>query len=381
MEEKVEGTILLKIIPHSSLYRGEYLTRVLSKGEKSWVIEMPEERGKFIPLPVGTVVEVFFVNIHGAPFQSEIVARGFKEGRTLTIASPGSISRGGRDNRSREMARVIAVSSGKGGAGKSTVVINLALALQSLGKKTCIVDVDLGTANVDFLLQINAKYNLFHLVNGQKEIEEIIIHGPQGLMLIPGGAGMDEIANLKEWQFSRLISAFNKLDSYVDYLFLDTGSGVSRNVTNFLLAADEIVLVATPDPHAIMDVYSLIKVLANYEVQSRIKLIVNKSQEEREAYNIWDAISTASRQFLNLPVEYLGTIPRSEAIALSVKKQEPFLLKYPKHHAAQKILEISKLLIGTTSEKKEEKLSFIHKLKKVIYSMSLQDTIRNGNGY
>lgn len=373
-EEKGESAVL-KIIPRSSLYRGEYITRVISRGEKSWVIAMPEERGRFIPLPVGTVVEVSFINVPGASFQSEIIARSFKEGRTLTIASPDAISRGGREKNPAGLARVIAISSGKGGAGKSTVTINLALAMLSLGKKTCIVDADLGTANVDFLLQVKAPYNLSHLLNGQKEIEEIIVYGPQGLMLVPGGSGLVELANLKDWQFSRLISAFNKLDAYVDYLLLDTGSGVSRNVTNFLLAADEIVLVTTPDPHAIMDVYSLIKVLASYEVQSAIKLIVNKAEKEQEAYHIWNTVSTASRHFLNLSVEFLGIIPRCEAIALSVRKQEPFFLHHRKHYAAEKILKISKLLIGSTSVgNKKEGVSFIHKLKKTIHSMATRDT-------
>jgi len=379
MEEKVDS-VVLKIVPHSSLYKGEYITTVLSRGDKSWVIAMPEEEGRFIPLPVGTVVDVSFMNVSRAPFQSEIIARSFKEGRTLTIASPGSISRAGREDRPAGTSRVIAVSSGKGGVGKSTVAINLALALLSLGKRTCLIDVDLGTANIDFLLQLTSPYNLFHLINGQKEIEEIIVYGPQGLMLVPGGSGLDELANLKDWQFSRLISAFNKLESYADYLLLDTGSGVSRNVTNFLLAADEIVLVTTPDPHAIMDVYSLIKVLANYEVQSRITMIVNKAGKEQEAYQIWDTISSASRHFLNLPVEYLGAIPRCDAIALSVKNQEPFFLHNRKHSAAEKILKICELLIGTPpAENKEERPSFLHKLKKVIQTMTLRDPMRNEN--
>ncbi|RJX23905.1 MAG: hypothetical protein C4554_09910 [Dethiobacter sp.] len=379
--ENMESTFL-KIKPHSKLYKGEFITRVLSQGKKSWVIAMPEAKGKFIPLPVGTVVEVSFLHGHRAPFQSEIVARSFDGGRNLTIAAPGAISRGGREDKPASASRVIAMSSGKGGVGKSTATVNVALALQSLGKRTCIIDVDLGTANIDILLQLKAPYNLFHLVNGQKEIEEIIVHGPQGLMLVPGGSGLDELANLKDWQFSRLITAFNKLDSLADYLLLDTGSGVSRNVTNFLLAADEIVLIATPDPHAIVDVYSLIKVLANYEVKSGIKLIVNKAEKEKEAYHVWDTISFASRQFLHLPVEYLGAIPFCDAIAHSVKNQEPFFLYNRQHYVAEKFLKISELLIGAVPVVKGNAgmLPFIHKLKKVITFMNLRDTMRNKNG-
>jgi len=366
----VEGTIL-KIKPRSELYRGEFTTTVLGQGEKTWVIGMPEVKGKFIPLPVGTIVEVSFLDGNSPSFQSEIVGRSFGGGRNLTITSPLAISRGGRNGKNKSASKVIAFSSGKGGVGKSTITINVALALQLLGKRSCIIDVDLGTANVDVLLQLNTPYNLYDLISGEKEIEDIIVTGPQGLLLVPGGSGLDELANLKEWQFSRLISAFNKLEEEVDYLLLDTGAGVSRNVTNFLMAADEIVLIAVPEPHAIMDVYSLIKVLTRYEINSRIKLIVNKVEEEEEAHNVWNTISSVSREFLDLPVEYLGLIPYSDAIALSVKKQEPFLLHNRKHPAAQNIIRITELLTGETSKKETGFLPFINKLKRIFKTTTL----------
>ncbi|MDO9533829.1 MAG: AAA family ATPase [Bacillota bacterium] len=362
----------MKIKPRSELYRGEFTTTVLDQKEKTWVIGMPEVKGKFIPLPVGTVVEVSFLDGNKPSFQSEIVGRSFIGGRNLTITAPLSISRGGRNGKNKSVGRVIAFSSGKGGVGKSTITINVALALQSLGKRCCIIDVDLGTANVDVLLQLKTPYNLYDLISGEKEIEDIIVTGPQGLLLVPGGSGLDELANLKEWQFSRLISAFNKLEEAVDYLLLDTGAGVSRNVTNFLMAADEIVLIAVPEPHAIMDVYSLIKVLTRYEIKSRIKLIVNKVEEEEEAYNVWNTISSVSREFLDLPVEYLGLIPYSDTIALSVKKQEPFLLYNPKHPAAKNFLRITELLTGEESKKEETGfLPFINKLKRIFKTTSL----------
>jgi flagellar biosynthesis protein FlhG len=364
-----EGS-LLKIRPHSELYRGEYKTKILHLGDKTWLIAMPEEKGRFIPLPVGTVIDVKFLHEQRPYFQSEIVARSFTGGRNLTITAPGSISRAGRKVKGHsgkeKRSRVIAFSSGKGGVGKSTIILNVALALQILGKKTCIIDADLGTANIDILLQLEAPYNLYHLIEGQREIEEIIVCGPQGLLLVPGGSGLEVLANLREWQFSRLITAFNKLESIVDYLLLDTGAGVSRNVTNFLLAADEIVLIATPDPHAIMDVYSLIKILKNYEVTSAIKLIVNMTEKEEEAYQVWNVISAASREFLGLPVEYLGLIPFSNVIALSVKKQEPFFLSYPKHKVSTNILKITRLLAGISLEKEErDSLPFIYRLRNI----------------
>lgn len=362
-------SLILKVTPRSSLYKGSYITKVLSEGERAWVISMPEVKGRFIPLPVGTILEVEFVNVKRPPFQAEVLNRSFGSGRNLTISAPGTVSRGGRDTKSKH-CRVIAFSSGKGGVGKSTIIINVALALNFLGNRCCIIDVDLGTANVDTLLKVNAPYNLHHLVEGEKNIEEIIVKGPEGLLLVPGGSGLDKLANLKEWHFSRLISAFNRLEDMADYLLLDTGAGVSRNVTNFLLAADEIVLIATPEPHAIMDVYALIKVLANYEIKSSIKLIVNKIEKEEEALHVWNTISAASRHFLNIPVENLGYIPYSKAIALSVKKQEPFFLTSPKSNVTENILKISEMLAGSPKEigieKEKGHLPFIHRLKKII---------------
>lgn len=371
-----EGTVL-KIKSRSELYRGEFTTTVLGQGEKTWVISMPEVKGKFIPLPVGTIVEVNFLDGKRPSFQSEIIGRSFGGGRNLTITAPSAISRGGRNGKNKGVGRVIAFSSGKGGAGKSTITINVALALQALGKRSCIIDVDLGTANVDLLLQLKTLYNLYDLISGEKEIEDIIVTGPQGLLLVPGGSGLDELANLKEWQFSRLISAFNKLEEAADYLLLDTGAGVSRNVTNFLMAADEIVLIAVPEPHAIMDVYSLIKVLTRYEIKGSIKLIVNKVEKEEEAYHVWNTISSVSREFLNLPVEYLGLIPYSDTIALSVKKQEPFLLYNRKHPAAKNIFRITELLTGEISKREETGfLTFITKLKRIFKTAQNDSTLR-----
>ncbi len=205
---------------NSTLYKNSFPTRILSRDEKSWVVSMPEHQRRFIPLPVGTIVDIEFVEDAGTSFRSEVIGRSFSGGRTLTLTAPTSISRAGRKSKAAP-SRVIAFSSGKGGVGKSTILINVSLALQSLGKKCCIIDADLGTADIDTLLNVEAPFNLYHLVEGEKDIEQIIVEGPQGLLLVPGGSGLEKLANLREWQFSRLISEFNKLEDMADYILID----------------------------------------------------------------------------------------------------------------------------------------------------------------
>lgn len=364
-----ESRQAIRITPHNPIYKGPYTTRVLSRGDNSWIIAMPEDGKRFVPLPISTILDVECLHGNEPKFTTEVLDRNFRGLRTLTIAEPGAISRGSGGKHTP--LRVIAFSSGKGGVGKSMMIINVALALQQLGKKCCLIDVDLGTADIDTLLNLETPYNLYHVLKGEKRIEEILVKGPEGLLLVPGGSGLQNLANLREWQFSRLISAFNDLSAMTDFLLLDTGAGVSRNVTNFLMAAEEIVLVASPEPHAIMDVYALIKVLAYFDNRSRLKLVVNKTENAEEAQLIWNAVNSASRQFLNLNVEFLGHIPNSKAILNSIKKQEPFILKHPRHEVARSFQRIAELLAGEKPEdpldKETQPVSFLMKLKESIF--------------
>ena len=359
--------VVLKIISSSSLYQGKYVSRVLNQGGDAWAISMPHDGGKIIPLPVGTIIELEFSHKKIPPFQAEILARRFKGEHSLYITAPGVISRGGRESYSHKSCRVIAFSSGKGGVGKSTLLINTALALQNMGKKTCIIDADLGTADIDTLLNLEAAYNLYDLIEGKKKITDIIVHGPQGVLLVPGGSGLEDLANLRDYKFSRLISAFNQLEGMADYILIDTGAGVARNVVNFLLAADEIVLVTVPEPSAILDAYALIKVLANHQKKCLTKIIVNKVEKEQEAQLAWEAVNSASLKFLSCPVQYLGAIPFNKLFALSTKKQEPFYMHHRDHQLSCKIKKISETLIDSPERTEETGLSpFIHRLKRLL---------------
>ena len=171
---------------------------------------------------------------------------------------------------------MIAITSGKGGVGKTTLSINLCLALQQLGYRVCLIDVDLGTANVEFLLNLNAPYNIGHLLNGELSLNEILVEGPDGLTILPGASGLEKLANLNEWQFTRLVNSFNVIDKNYDLVILDTGAGISSNVTNSLMAADEILLVTNHDPHAVLDAYALIKTVSQLREKLNIKLVDNR---------------------------------------------------------------------------------------------------------
>ncbi|MGI6225623.1 MAG: MinD/ParA family protein, partial [Peptococcales bacterium] len=163
------------------------------------------------------------------------------------------------------LTKVITVASGKGGVGKTNFTLNFGLALAELGQKVLILDADLGLANVDVILGIVPKYNLLHVINDEKELSEIVIEGPKGIKIIPGGSGIYELADLKEWQLERFLIRLTTLEKEYDYLLIDTGAGISKNVLDFALAADEIFIITTPEPTSITDAYGLIKTLDKHK--------------------------------------------------------------------------------------------------------------------
>ena len=247
---------------------------------------------------------------------------------------PGHIQR----NLSKPGSRVIAVTSGKGGVGKTTISINMSLALARLGNKVCLIDVDLGTANVDFLLNLKAEYNIAHLITGDREMEEILVEGPEGLLVLPGSSGLEQLANLSEWQFSRLVNSFNQLDQLCDIVVLDTGAGISANVTNFLLAADEVILVTTPDPHALLDAYALIKTIHSMRGRFAVRLIVNRVEKQGDEARVKLNLLNTCQAHLHQPIEYLGLLPESRIISNSVRTLRPFVLEYPETERANAAL-------------------------------------------
>ncbi len=355
--------------PESEVYKGRYASKVL-KAEKDYlVISIPYYEGKLIPLAVGTKVKV---EVDSGFFNSEIISRKFGENKNLVIAGSESIFRGQRtkpnESIDSQKTKVIAVTSGKGGVGKSTLSINLAICLAELGKKVCIFDADLGMANIDVLLNLSPQYNLSHLINGSKDIFDIVVEGPKGILIIPGGSGWREVANLRDSEFSKLLQAFNRLDEYTDIILLDTGAGINQNVINFLLASDEVLLITIPEPHAITDAYAMIKVINRENYELPINIIVNKAEDQKEGKQVGDKIATASKQFLQAPVKYIGHVEDSVTLVQSVKNQVPIVVEKPRSIPAENIMDLANRLIGAeeTSQKGSGLKGFVKKLSRFL---------------
>ncbi len=237
--------------------------------------------------------------------------------------------------------RVIAISSGKGGVGKSNLVANLGIALAMRGKKVMLLDADLGLANIDVLFGINPKYNLKNLVDGDKTMQEILVTGPHSIKIVPGGSGIPELANLSDAQQEKLLESFVLLEREADITLIDTGAGISKDIISFILAAREALIITTPEPTAITDAYGLIKVLTQRDPNVDIKIVVNMVSSEKEGQEIAGRIVMATRQFLNKRIEPVGYIVSDPSVNMSVRKQEPFILGYPGARASKCIKQIA----------------------------------------
>ncbi|RKX76334.1 MAG: MinD/ParA family protein [Spirochaetes bacterium] len=235
----------------------------------------------------------------------------------------------------QKKTRIIAISSGKGGVGKTNLSINLALAYAQIGKKVIVMDADLGLANVNVVLGIIPKYNLYHLIRRQKKMRDIIIDTNYGIKIVAGASGFSKIANLSEDERSNFIRELSEL-SFADVIIIDTSAGVSNNVISFIAAADEAFIITTPEPTAITDAYGIIKIIATEidNLNLGLKLIVNRVKSVTEGKKVAERVINIAGQFLNLKVDYLGFVYEDTAVQNSVIKQRPFFVTDPKGKAS-----------------------------------------------
>ncbi len=229
--------------------------------------------------------------------------------------------------------RTIVISSGKGGVGKTSLSVSLSIALAEDGKSVTLVDADLGLANINVILGIIPKYNLYHVIKGKKKLKDIIIEVPEGIKIIAGASGFHQLANLEPKQRDEFISSIAELAND-DYLIVDTGAGISQNVLSFIMAADEVIVVTTPEPTAITDAYGIIKAIAAQNTDKHIKLIVNKAQSVAEGKRVAQRVINIAGQFLNIKVEDLGFVYEDICVPKSVRNQKPFYVSYPKSKAS-----------------------------------------------
>ncbi len=244
----------------------------------------------------------------------------------------------------RKMVRTIAVASGKGGVGKTNITASLAVALRKLNKKVLIFDADLGLSNIDVILNLAAKYNIDHLFKGDKKLKDLIIEGPHGIKVLPASSGIQELTTLDEFQRLRLIEEFESYDDNIDYLLIDTSSGISSNVAFFCMAAQEIVIVTSPEPTALTDAYALIKVLFTKYQEKNFKVLVNNVQDRKEAVEIYNRLSTAAEKFLSISLEYIGHVTHDISVRKAVRQQRAFMDLYPDTAASINLMEITEKL-------------------------------------
>ncbi len=231
--------------------------------------------------------------------------------------------------------RVIAVASGKGGVGKTNMSINIAIAYAQLGKKVLVMDADLGLANVNVAMGIIPKYNLYHLIRQKKKMKDIIINTDFGIQIVAGASGFSKIANLSDKERENFIEEIGQMDA-VDVIVIDTSAGVSSNVLDFIAAADDAIIVTTPEPTAITDAYGIIKIIAT-EIDNMnlgIKLIVNRVKSVTEGKKVSERVINIASQFLNLKVDYLGYVYDDPQVSQAILKQKPFIIVDPDSKAS-----------------------------------------------
>lgn len=232
-------------------------------------------------------------------------------------------------------AKIITISSGKGGVGKTNFSVNLAIALAKLGRRVSLIDADLGLANVDVLMDLVPKYNLNHFIRMEKTIEDIIIEGPYGLNIISGGSGLLEMANLNKDNLKRLIDGLQILNERSDYIIIDTGAGLSDSVISFVEAAHDVILIVTPDPTSITDAYALIKNI--HQMEKNLKIVVNRVDSNKEGYEVFNKIHLAAKRFLNSEIKHLGFIYEDSSVKKSVNLQTPVIIAFPNSLASKGI--------------------------------------------
>jgi len=246
------------------------------------------------------------------------------------------------------LSRVITVTSGKGGGGKSNLAINLAISLSRLGKKVVVLDADFGLANIEVMLGIRPQYNLSDLMFRGKSLSEIITEGPENVGFISGGSGIREMTNLTKEQLINLSSRLSELDRQTDVVIIDTGAGISGNVMEFVVLSGEVLLIATPEPTSITDAYALLKTL-NYQPEftrehCHIKLIANKVSNEKDGRELFEKLSVVADKFLNISLEYMGAVPSDNNMSKAVMKQQPLSVAYPNSQAARAIDDMARIL-------------------------------------
>lgn len=266
--------------------------------------------------------------------------------------------------------RIITVTSGKGGVGKSNFTLNFALTLQAKGYKVLVFDADIGMANIDVLMGVSPKYSLYHLLKRQKSVWEIIHKGYNDIEFIAGGSGFNDLLSLSEAELDYFVEQVNQLNGYVDYILFDTGAGLSKETLKFIVAAQETIVVTTPEPTSITDAYAIIKMVNSMNYNVQFKLVINRVTEEREGKQTADKISLVAKQFLNLDIPTLGFVSDDSNVSKAVKRQIPFTVAFPNTIATKGIeLLADRFIMGQSAPEPNVGVkSFLNKMMSLLKS-------------
>ena len=243
-------------------------------------------------------------------------------------------------------ARVLAITSGKGGVGKTNISANLAICLAASGKKVLLVDADFSLGNLDVIMNVNSKYNISHMINDGKSMEEIIHVGPEGVEMICGASGLEELADINEFQRRRLLKELSMLQNDNDVIIIDTSAGISRSVVGFCLAADHVLVVTTPEATAMTDAYAMIKVLVGNRFAGQISLIVNMARSIAEGKKTYQKIANVAGRFLSARVYNAGVLIKDERLSSSVRMRKPVVLAHPKSQITSSLVALASKLIN-----------------------------------
>jgi len=262
--------------------------------------------------------------------------------------------------KTRKKTKIISIASGKGGVGKSNLSLNLALALADLEKKVLLLDADLGLANINIMLGIIPKFNLYHVMKGKKKFHEIIMKVPHGIDIIAGASGFSDLANLDTEMRKIFIRSLNSLEKY-DYIIIDTAAGVSANVLGFVQASNEVIIITTPEPTAITDAYGIIKTIVHAEFTD-IRLVINRVKSIIEGKKVSDRIIQISKRYLDVDLKNLGYLFEDPSLPKAVRKQEPVIRAFPNAQITKSFRHIAEIIDNRINDKNKQTIkSFFRK--------------------
>jgi len=274
-----------------------------------------------------------------------------------------------RRDGSRVRTKIVTVTSGKGGVGKSNFTLNFALSLQALGYRTLVFDADIGLANIDVLMGVTPKFNLYHLLKKQKTIWEIIHKGMGGVLFIAGGSGFNDLVRMSEEELEYFTGQISELNGFVDYILFDTGAGLSKETLKFIVSAERTIVVTTPEPTAITDAYAIIKMVHGMNYRVPYSLVVNRVRNEEEGRRTAEKISLVARQFLKLDIPLLGCIEEDQSVQKAVRKQVPFTVAFPNCAASRSIRRLASAFAEEKDAVRTEEAGvrmFLNKLLKLM---------------